>query len=111
MPAAGCWAVMMLDAAMMRTSRTQYFFNMIFLLFQDPSPQRSVGRLLAVNLNVQLALLQILNLLGSQVKRSGYGSLSRFSYGQVEERRSAHARGQPAMNLGGCRRAGHTFKC
>src|SRR5437763_1335729 len=42
--------------------------------FQQPAPKRSVGCFLAINLDVQLALLQILKLFGRQVKRPRYGS-------------------------------------
>src|SRR5436190_11806786 len=71
-------------------------------LLQQPAQQVTVWCAFTVNLHIEPALLQRVDLVGSQIKCSGNGSarpLSVFGNGEIENRVSAHTGERPEVKV------------
>ena len=68
-------------------------------LLQYPTPDGAVGRFLAGDLKVELALLETVDLIGSEIEGAAYGSLGCFGYRQIEECGTAHTGRNTFVNL------------
>jgi len=66
----------------------------------QPAPQGAIGGFFRVDLDVDAALFQVLQLVGIQVSRAGDGAAHGFGDGEVGEGRAAHARHDPVLQLG-----------